>query len=118
MRLTDLFTRTARESAQGELSRNARLLTRAGYISQLMAGAYSFLPLGLRVLGRIETIIREEMDGIGAQEILMPALQPRDIWDITGRLEKVDVLFKLTGAGDRELVLGPTHEEVVTPLVT
>jgi prolyl-tRNA synthetase len=118
MRLSDLFTRTARESAQGEVSHNARLLIRAGYINQLMAGVYNFLPLGLRVLDRIETIIREEMDGIGAQEILMPALQPKEIWDLTGRWEKVDVLFKLTGAGDRELALGPTHEEVVTPLVT
>jgi prolyl-tRNA synthetase len=118
MRLSDLFTRTARESAQGDVSRNAQLLTRAGYINQLMAGVYSFLPLGLRVLDHIEAIIREEMDGIGAQEILMPALQPREIWDLSGRWEKVDVLFKLSGAGDRELALGPTHEEVVTPLVT
>jgi len=118
MRLSDLFTRTARESAQGEVSRNARLLTRAGYISQLMAGVHSFLPLGLRVLDRIETIIREEMDGIRAQEILMPALQPKEIWDRSGRWEKVDVLFKLTGAGDRELALGATHEEVVTQLVS
>src|SRR5262249_37730878 len=118
MRLSDLFTRTAKESAQDEVSRNARLLTRAGYISQLMAGVYSFLPLGLHVLGRIETIIREEMNAIGGQEILMPALQPKEIWGLSGRWEKVDVLFKLTGAGDRELLLGPTHEEVVTPLVT
>jgi prolyl-tRNA synthetase len=73
MRLSNLFTRTAKESAQTDVSRNARLLTRAGYIDQLMAGVYSFLPLGLRVLNRIETIIREEMDRIGAQEILMLA---------------------------------------------
>lgn len=118
MRLSNLFTRTAKESAQSDASRNARFLTRAGYIDQLMAGVYSFLPLGLRVLNHIETIIREEMDRIGAQEILMPALQPREIWDRTGRWDKVDVLFKLKGAGDRDLALGPTHEEVVTPLVT
>jgi prolyl-tRNA synthetase len=118
MRLSNLFTRTAKESAQSDVSRNARLLTRAGYIDQLMAGVYSFLPLGLRVLNRIETIIREEMDRIGGQEIFMPALQPREIWDRTGRWDKVDVLFKLKGAGDRDLALGPTHEEAVTPLVT
>jgi prolyl-tRNA synthetase len=74
--------------------------------------------VGLRVLNHIETIIREEMDRIGGQEILMPALQPREIWDRTGRWDKVDVLFKLKGAGDRDLALGPTHEEAVTPLVT
>lgn len=83
-----------------------------------MAGVYTFLPLGLRVLNRIENIIREEMSGIGGQEILMPALQPREIWDQTGRWDKVDVLFKLKGQGDRDLALGPTHEEVVTPVIT
>jgi prolyl-tRNA synthetase len=118
MRISNLFTRTARESSQSDVSRNARLLTRAGYIDQLMAGVYSFLPLGLRVLNRIETVVREEMDRIGGQEILMPALQPREIWDQTGRWDKVDVLFKLKGAGDRDFALGPTHEEAVTPLVT
>jgi len=118
LRLSDLFTHTTKEFAQGEASRNARLLTRAGYISQLMAGVHSFLPLGLRVLDRIETIMREEMDGIGAQEILMPALQPKEIWARSGRWEKVDVLFKLTGGGDREFALGATHEEVVTQLVS
>jgi len=107
MRLSNLFTRTAKESAQSDVSRNARLLTRAGYVHQLMAGVYSFLPLGLRVLNRIESIIREEMDSIGGQEILMPALQPREIWDRTGRWDKVDVLFKLKGAGDREVLFVP-----------
>lgn len=118
MRLSNLFTRTIKESAQGDISRNAQLLTRAGYIDQLMSGVYSFLPLGVRVLERIETIVREEMDRLGSQEILMPALQPREIWDVTTRWDNVDVLFKFKGAGDRDLALGPTHEEVVTPLVT
>ncbi len=118
MRLSNLFTRTIKESAQGDISRNAQLLTRAGYIDQLMSGVYSFLPLGVRVLERIETIVREEMNRLGSQEILMPALQPREIWDLTARWDKVDVLFKFKGAGERDLALGPTHEEVVTPLVT
>jgi len=82
-----------------------------------MAGVYSFLPLGLRVLQKIEQIIREEMDALGAQEVLLPALHPREIWDQTGRWDKVDVLFRFKGAGDRDLCLGPTHEEVVTPLI-
>lgn len=118
MRASHLFTKTSKESRAADVSRNAQLLTRAGFVNQLMAGAYSFLPLGLRVLNKIETIIREEMNAVGGQEVLMPALQPREIWDTTGRWDKVDILFRLKGAGDRDLTLGPTHEEVVTPLVT
>lgn len=118
MRLSQLFSRTSKEASQSDVSRNAQYLTRAGYIDKLMAGVYSYLPLGLRVLNRIESIIREEMDALGAQEVLMPALQPREIWDQTGRWDKVDVLFRFKGQGDRDLTLGPTHEEVVTPLVT
>lgn len=118
MRLSRLVSQTSKDTSKSDVSRNAQLLTRAGYINKLMAGVYSFLPLGLRVLNRIENIIREEMDAIGGQEVLMPAMHPREIWDQTGRWDKVDVLFKLKGAGDRDLALGPTHEEVVTPLVT
>ena len=118
MRFTQLFTRTLRDASQSDVSRNAQLLTRAGYVSRLMAGVYSFQPLGLRVLTTIEALIRAEMNALGAQEVLMPALQPREVWDATGRWDKVDVLFKLKGAGDRDLALGPTHEEVVTPLVS
>ncbi|HEY2138239.1 MAG TPA: aminoacyl--tRNA ligase-related protein [Xanthobacteraceae bacterium] len=117
MRASQLFTRTNKDASREDVSRNAQLLTRAGYIDRLMAGVYSYLPLGLRVLNRIEDIIREEMNRIGAQEVLLPALQPREIWERTGRWDKVDVLFKLQGQGDRDLALGPTHEEVVTPLV-
>lgn len=118
MRVSLLFTKTVKDENKEDLSRNAQLLTKAGYINQLMAGVYSFLPLGLRVLNNVENIIREEMNKIGGQEVLMPALQPREIWDTTGRWDKIDVLFKLKGKGDRDLALGPTHEEVVTPLVT
>lgn len=81
-----------------------------------MSGVYSFLPLGLRVLVKIENIIREEMSKVGGQEILMPALHPSEIWEKTGRWDTIDVLFKLKGANGRDLALGPTHEEAVTPL--
>lgn len=117
MRQSQLFTKTQKNVAEDEVSRNAQLLTRAGYIDRLFAGVYSFLPLGLRVLTNIENIIREEMNRIGAQEILMPALHPKENWVTTGRWEELDVLFKLNGAGEREYALGATHEEIVTPLM-
>ncbi|HEX2858717.1 MAG TPA: aminoacyl--tRNA ligase-related protein [Alphaproteobacteria bacterium] len=116
MQRTAYFLKTTKDVAKTEVSRNAQLLIRAGMVNQLMAGAYSYLPLGLRVLTKIENIIRDEMNRLGAGELLMPALQPREIWDVTGRWDKIDVLFKLKGAGDRDLALGPTHEEVITPL--
>jgi prolyl-tRNA synthetase len=118
MRLSKLFTQTSREASRSDISRYAQFLTRAGYIDKLMAGVYSYLPLGLRVLNKIEAIIREEMDAVGGQEILMPSLQPKEIWEQTDRWQKLDVLFRFKGHGDRDLTLGPTHEEVVTPLVT
>ncbi len=118
MRFTQLVSKTSKDASASDVSRNAQFLTRAGFVNKLMAGVYSFLPLGLRSLSKIEQIVREEMDKVGGQEILMPALHPREIWDQTGRWDKVDVLFRFKGAGDRDLALGPTHEEVVTPLVT
>ena len=117
MRQSALFTKVSRNIDKDEVSLNAQLLTRAGYVEKLMAGVYSFLPLGLRVLTKIEGIVRQEMDALGAQEIVMPALQPKDPWEQTGRWDTVDILFKFKGAGDRDMTLGPTHEEVVTPLV-
>lgn len=117
MKQSQLFTKTKKSISGQEPSINAQLLERAGFVSKLMAGVYSYLPLGLRVLSKIENIVREEMNGLGAQEILMPALQPKENWEITSRWDKVDVLYKLKGAGDRDLCLGPTHEEIVTPLV-
>jgi prolyl-tRNA synthetase len=115
MRQSQLLTKTRKEISQQEHSINAQLLERAGYISKLMAGVFSYLPLGYRVLTNIEAIVRQEMDALGAEELLMPALQPKEPWDTTGRWNTVDVLYKLK-AGDRDLCLGPTHEEVVTPL--
>ncbi len=121
MRSSQLFTRTSRETNKSEVSRNAQLLTRAGYVQRLMAGVYQYLPLGLRVLNKIEDIIREEMNAIGGQEVLMPALHPRENWEKTGRWDKVDVLYRLssdrTKPAEYDLALGPTHEETVTPLV-
>lgn len=116
LRQSALVTKTLRATAKEEVSINAQLLTRAGYIDKLMGGVFSYLPLGMRVLGKIEQIIREEMGALGSQEILMPALQPREIWEQTKRWE-MDVLYRLKGDGDRDLALGPTHEEVVTPLI-
>jgi len=112
-----LFSKTLRESPKDEVSQNAILLTRAGYVDKLMAGVYSYLPLGLRVLNNIKQIIRQEMNALGGQEILMPALTPKEIWVKTGRWSDIEVLFKLKGAGDKDYALGSTHEEVVTPLV-
>lgn len=116
MKQSTLLTKTRKTISSQEASINAQLLERAGYVNKLMAGVYSYLPLGLRVLHKIENIVRHEMNKLGAQEILMPALQPREPWDVTGRWDKVDVLYKLK-ASDRDFCLGPTHEEIVTPLV-
>jgi prolyl-tRNA synthetase len=111
-----LFTKITKEAPKDEVSFNAQVLIRAGFIDKLSAGIYSFLPLGLRVLNKISQVIREEMDEIGGEEILMPVLIPKENWEQTGRWEIFDVLFKLKGADDKEYALGATHEEVVTPL--
>lgn len=117
MKFTELLQRTLKSSPDKEdLSKNAVLLTKAGYVNCLMSGVYSFLPLGLRVLRKIENIVREEMDKLGGQEILMPALTPKTIWETTGRYDAIDVLFKLKGCNNKDLVLAATHEEVATPL--
>lgn len=117
MRLSHLFAKTQKEAPHDSDSVNARLLVQAGFVRQEMAGVYSWLPLGLRVLRKVEAIIREEMDALGAQEALLPALQPKEAWMTTGRWDTVDVLFKIKSQTDKEYALGPTHEEVVTPLI-
>lgn len=119
MRQSQLFGTTIREVPSDEVSVNAQLLIRAGFIEKLMAGVYSFLPLGLRVLQNIGRIVREEMNAIDGQEILLPALHPKELWEQTGRWKDPgrEVMFQLTGRGDREYGLGWTHEEVITPLV-
>lgn len=113
MKQSHLFTKTIKENPKDEKSLNSQLLIRAGFIDKLSSGIYTFLPLGLRVIKNIEKIVREEMDEIGAQEILMPSLQPKDNWEKTGRWE-VKEMFKIK---DEELGLGWTHEEIITPLM-
>jgi prolyl-tRNA synthetase len=117
MRYSFVFARTNKTAPADADSTNARLLIQGGFVSQLSAGIYTFLPLGLRVLNKIKSIVREEMNAVGGQEVLMPALIPKAPWETTKRWDSIDVLFKLVGAGDKEFALGPTHEEVVTPLV-
>ncbi len=109
---------TLKESPQDAEIPSHQFMLRAGLIRKLAGGLYTFLPLGLRALRKVERIVREEMDRAGALEILMPALHPREIWDRTGRYDVLhDVMFKISDRQDRELVLGPTHEEIVTDLV-
>lgn len=117
MRYTQLFGKTSKDAPHDADSANARLLTQGGFINQLTAGVYTYLPLGLRVLTKINQIVREEMNALGAQEVLMPALHPKTLYDATERWEKIDVMFKLEGAGGKEYGLSSTAEEVITPLV-
>ena len=116
MKYSKLFPKTLKQSPSGAQSLNHQLLVRAGFVHQEMAGVYTYLPLGWKVLDKISDIVREEMDAIGGQEIVMPALQSADAWKKTGRFNSVDVLYKLKGASDSDLVLGPTHEEIIYPL--
>ena len=118
MRQSQLFSKTRKETPRDETAKNAILLTRAGYISKELAGVYSYLPLGLRVIKKIENIIREEINKLGALEVLLPALQSKESWLATDRWETMTDLYKLKDASDRELALGPTHEEVVVPLLS
>lgn len=113
-----LFSRTERNAPKDEVALNAQFLIRAGFIDKLSAGVYSYFPLGLRVLKNIERIVREEMLASGADEILMPALHPAENWMVTGRWDSTlyDVLFKLESRYGGKHALGPTHEEVVSPL--
>ena len=113
-----LLPKTRKEAPKDEVSLNARLLIRAGFIDKLMAGVYTILPLGLRVMKKIENIIRNEMEAAGGQELLMPALQPKENWQKTGRWETLDSLFRFTSHYSKiDFALGPTHEEIISPLV-
>ena len=118
MRWTQTLIPTLKETpAEAEIVSH-KLLLRAGLIRKLTGGLYTFLPLGLRALRKVEQIVREEMNLAGALELLMPALQPPDIWQQSGRYETArDVLFKVRDRAKKEWVLGPTHEEVITTLV-
>ncbi len=120
MRQSQLFTKTRREAPSDEVAKNAQLLVRAGYIHKEMAGVYSYLPLGLRVLNKIIEIIREEMNAIGGEEVLLTTLQDPEIWKKTNRWsdEVVDVWFKTKLKNGSDLGLANTHEEALTALMT
>lgn len=117
MKLSELFTKTSKQMPSDEQSVSAQLLERAGYINKEAAGIYSLLPLGLRVINNIASIIRQEMDAVGGQEILMSGLIPKSNLERTGRWESFEALYRLKGADDKEYGLGATHEEIISPLV-
>ncbi len=118
MRQSQLFGKTLKQAPADASAISHQYLVRGGFIDQLMSGVYSFLPLGLRVHQKIENIIREEMNAAGGQEILLPAMSPKNLWEETGRWATYDPkLFTLKDRHDKEIALGPTHEEVITDLV-
>lgn len=118
MRASELFPKTIKETPKGAESVNHQLLVRAGFIDQLMAGSWTLLPLGLRVVNKIINVIREEMNAIGGQEILMPLMTPKSIWHETGRWDKVkEIMYQFTDTRDREYGLAFTHEEVAMDLL-
>jgi prolyl-tRNA synthetase len=119
MRQSQLFTKTQKDAPTDEVSKNAILLSRAGYIHKEMAGVYAYLPLGLRVLNNIIKVIREEMNAIGGQELTLTALQDKELWQRTNRWDDavVDAWFKTRLKNDTEVGLGFTHEEPLTELM-
>lgn len=119
MKSSQLFTRTRKQAPADESAKNAQLLIRAGFIHKEMAGVYTFLPLGKRVLENVIQIIREEMNAIGGNEMSLTALQQKDVWETSGRWsdDVMDVWFRTTLANGTELGLAPTHEEPLTALM-
>jgi prolyl-tRNA synthetase len=120
MRQSQLFSKTRKDAPKDEVSKNAILLTRAGYVHKEMAGVYSYLPLGLRVVKKIEGIIREEMNALGGQEVSLTALQEKDVWEKSGRWsdDVLDIWFKTLLKNGSELGLATTHEEPLTAMLT
>lgn len=120
MRVSKLFTKTAKTAPADEVAKNAQLLIRAGYVHKEMAGVYAFLPLGLRVLENIKQIVRDEMNAVGGQEVMMTTLQPREIFEKTDRWDdkKVDNWFKTKLASGSELGMGLTHEEPIVDMLS
>jgi len=118
MKQSKLFGKTRREVSQDEKSINAELLTKAGFIEKQMAGVYNYLPLGLRTYRKIENIIREEINAIDGQEILMPVLQAKELWQQTGRWQKMEpIMYQFKDHHGTDVGLGTTHEEVVVDIV-
>jgi len=119
MKWTETLITTQRDNPQEAEIPSHQLMIRAGMMRKLASGLYTYLPLGLRVLRKVEAIVREELNRAGAIEILMPILQPRNLWERSGRWDKMDdIMLKARTHQGQELVLGPTHEEVVTDLVS
>lgn len=117
MRYSALFGKTIKEAPKDEMAVNAKLLLRGGFIDKLMAGSYTLLHLGRRVEQKIERIIREEMNATGAQEILMPLLHPKDIWNETGRWDSAKEVMYQFKKDDKEYALSFTHEEIIMDLL-
>lgn len=119
MRVSQLFTRTSKTVPAGEVAKNAQLLIQAGYVYKVMAGVYAYTPLGLRVVEKIKQIVREEMNNVEGQEILMSSLQKRETWEGTGRWddEVVDVWFKSKLKDDTEVGFGWSHEEAILEMM-
>ncbi len=118
MLYSKLFGKTRHNPPCDADSINAKLLTQAGFIEKLAAGIYNILPLGYRVFTKINAIIREEMNKVSGQELLMPALHPIELWETTGRDKTMDgILYRTTASGNKKFVFGPSHEETVTPLI-
>jgi len=118
MQQSKYFLKTLRNPPKDETSINAKLLEQACYINKLMAGVYSYLPIGHRVLNKINCIIREEMDNIGGQELYMPALQPKVLWDKTKRWDELNkIMYQFKDKSEREIGLATTHEETITEIV-
>ena len=117
MRYSKLFGKTTRDFSKDEVSTNAKLLLKAGYIDKLMAGSFTLLPLGFRVVEKIKQIIREEMDATGANELLMPLLHPKEIWNETGRWDSAKEIMYQLEKDEKEFGLSFTHEEIVMDLI-
>lgn len=119
MRVSQLFTKTSKTAPADEVSKNAQLLIRAGFVYKEMAGVYAYLPLGLRVVEKIKQVVREEMNAVRSNELIMTGLQRRDVWEKTGRWsdEVVDVWFKTKLQDDTELGLGWSHEEPIVDML-
>ena len=115
MKMSKLFVQTLREFPSDAEVISHKMLARAGYIRILTSGVYNYLPLMWRVLKKVENIVRDEMDKAGAQELLMPFVQPKELWVESGRWEAYGKeLMRLKDRHNREMCLGPTHEEIIT----
>jgi prolyl-tRNA synthetase len=119
MRVSQLFTKTSKTAPSDEVSKNAQLLIRAGFVYKVMAGVYAYTPLGLRVLENIKTVVREEMNAIGGQELIMTILQPKELWETTTRWtdDVVDIWFKTKLKDETEVGLAWSHEEAIMDMM-